>query len=45
MQLQESTSVNEEVKGEEEGETMMIDTSSVRDLPDPEGLKLSKTIS
>ena len=23
----------------------MIDTSSVRDLPDPEGLKLSKTIS
>ncbi len=44
MQLQESISVNEEVKGEE-GETMMIDTSSVRDLPDPEGLKLSKTIS
>jgi hypothetical protein len=44
LQLQEVTSVNEEEKGEEE-ETMMIDTSSVRDLPNPEGLKLSKTIS
>lgn len=43
LQLQEMTSVKEE-EGDED-ETMMIDTSSVRDLPDPEELKLSKTIS
>lgn len=44
LQLQEITSVKE---GEEndENETMMIDTSSVRELPDPEELKLNKTIS
>jgi hypothetical protein len=44
LQLQEKTSVKE---GEEndDNETMMIDTSSVRELPDPEELKLNKTIS
>jgi hypothetical protein len=44
LQLQEITSVKE---GEEndDNETMMIDTSSVRELPDPEELKLNKTIS
>jgi hypothetical protein len=46
LQLQEMTSVK--VEGEDEDgndETMMIDTSSVRELPDPGELKLSKTIS
>jgi hypothetical protein len=44
LQLQEITSVKE-VEEDDDNETMMIDTSSVRELPDPEELKLNKTIS
>jgi hypothetical protein len=46
LQLQEMTSVKEEGEDEDgNDETMMIDTSSVRELPDPGELKLNKTIS
>lgn len=46
LQLQEMTSVKEEGEDEDgNDETMMIDTSSVRELPDPEELKLNRTIS
>jgi hypothetical protein len=44
--LQEVTSVKEEGEDEDgNDETMMIDTSSARELPDPGELKLNKTIS
>jgi hypothetical protein len=46
LQLQEMTSVKEEGEDEDANdETMMIDTSSARELPDPGELKLNKTIS
>jgi hypothetical protein len=46
LQLQEMTSVKEEGEDEDgNDETMMIDTSSARELPDPGELKLNKTIS
>jgi hypothetical protein len=46
LQLQEVTSVKEEGEDEDgNDETMMIDTSSARELPDPGELKLNKTIS
>jgi hypothetical protein len=46
LQLHEMTSVKEEGEDEDgNDETMMIDTSSARELPDPGELKLNKTIS
>ena len=44
LQLQEISSIKEEDE-EDKNDSMTIDTSSVRDLPDPEELKLNKTIS